>query len=90
MLAAETDKGGNIKALVKHAGGVVATKPPSKVSEGASAEWLCIANEKDVSKEKAWAKGRFASGLSVHSRTMLVDSITRQSLDKKHDVLFMS
>ena len=76
MLAAETDKGGNIKALVKHAGGDVATKPPNKVSEVESAEWLCIA--------------KVAPGLSFHSRTMLADSITRQSLDKKHDVLFMS
>ena len=88
MLAAETDKGSNIKALVKHAGGTEATKPPNKVSGAVPMQWLFIADEKNVNKEKSWAAGKVGTDLSFHSRTMLVDSITRHSLDRKHGVLF--
>ncbi|KAL0023275.1 hypothetical protein WJX77_002228 [Trebouxia sp. C0004] len=91
MLAAESDKGTNIHNLVGHAGGVVETQLPESVSgkdAKLSTQWLLIANEKDIKREQKWSKRKVASKLPFHGRTMLIDSIMQQSLDRKHGVLF--
>ena len=91
MLAGETDKGANIKNLVGHAGGIVADQLPKTVSgedTGLSSQWLLIAHEKDSKKEQKWCNGKVGSGLHFYGRTMLIDSIMQQSLDRKHGVLF--
>lgn len=92
MLAAESDKGSNIKSLVGHAGGVVEHQLPRSVSGDdaeVSAQWLLIANEKNIKTEQKWgSSSKVGPGLSFHGRTVLIDSIMQQSLDRKHGVLF--
>ena len=91
MLAAESDKGTNIHNLVGHAGGIVETQLPESVSgkDGKfSTQWLLIADEKDIKREQKWSKGKVASNMPVHGRTMLIDSIMQQTLDRKHGMLF--
>ncbi len=91
MLAAESDKGTNIQNLVGHAGGVVETQLPESVSgkdAKLSTQWLLIADEKDIKREQKWSKGKVASNMPFHGRTMLIDSIMQQTLDRKHGMLF--
>jgi len=91
MLAAESDKGTNIHNLVGHAGGVVESQLPESVSgkdAKLSTQWLLIADEKDVKREQKWSKGKVACNMPFHGRTMLIDSIMQQTLDRKHGVLF--
>ena len=90
-LAAEADKGENIGNLVAHAGGVVADdipQPPSAASSDPAPRCLLIANEKAVAQEKKWCKGKAFAGASFHGRSMLVDSIMQQVLDRSQNVLF--
>ena len=93
MLAVESDKGANIHNLVghAHAGGVVESQLPESVSgkdAKLSTQWLLIADEKDVKREQKWSKGKVACNMPFHGRTMLIDSIMQQTLDRKHGVLF--
>ena len=90
-LTAEADKGDNIRNLVVHAGGVLADDLPQPVSAASSdptSHCLLIANEKAVAKEKKWCKGKTGAGASFHGRSMLVDSIMQQVLDRSQKVLF--
>ncbi len=91
MLAEESDKGTNIKNLIEHAGGDVTKQLPKNMSGDSSevvSQWLLIANEKDSKEEQKWCQGKVGSGLPFNSRTMLIDSIMQQSLDRKLGVLF--
>lgn len=86
-LAAEADKGENIKNLVAHAGGTLADKLPP-ASSGSTVDWLLFANEKAAAKEKKWCKGKVAAGVPFYGRSMLIDSIMQQNLDRSQNVLY--
>lgn len=90
-LAAEADQGENIRNLVVHAGGALAEDLPQPVPAAGShtmQHWLLIANEKAAAKEKKWCKGKAAAGVPFHGRSMLVDSIMQQVLDRSQKALF--
>lgn len=91
-LAAEADKGENIRNLVEHAGGIVAATLPKALASSSSdmlPDWLLLANEKAVSKEQKWCKGKAPAGVPFYGRSMLVDSIMQQVLDRNQKVLFI-
>ena len=90
-LAGEHDGGTNIKNLVEHAGGVVDMQLPSSVSDKdpeVLSQWLLIGGEDDKDKDHKLCRKQYAAGLAFHGRSMLIDSIMQQCLDKKHGILF--
>ena len=90
-LAGESDSGTNIKNLVEHAGGVVEAQLPKSVSSsnaGVLSQWLLIGNESDKAKDQKLCRKQYAAGLTFHGRSMLIDSVMQQCLDRKQGVLF--
>ena len=90
-LAGESDKGTNIKNLVEHAAGVVeAQLPKSLTSKGPKmmSQWLLIGSESNKVKDQKACSTQYAAGLVFYGRSMLIDSIMQQSLDRKHGILF--
>lgn len=52
-------------------------------------QWLVLGNEKELAKEKAWAKkGIAAKGLVVHGRNALINAIMQQHISREDDILF--
>ncbi|KAK9824072.1 hypothetical protein WJX72_007535 [[Myrmecia] bisecta] len=93
LLSAESDKGAGLRSLVTLAGGTVAASLDKDLSGDNAAmlgSWLVVGSEKDLGKERKWAQGKLKGGVPVHSRSMLVDSIMQQSLDRSAGVLFVS
>lgn len=90
-LAGESDGGTNIKTLVEHAGGVVEKQLPKSMSSKDSevwSQWLLIGSENDKNKDQKLCRKQYAAGLTFHGRSMIIDSIMQQSLDRKHGVIF--
>lgn len=89
-LAGESDNGTNIKNLVEHAGGIVEAQLPKPVSSNneALSQWLLIGSENDKAKDQKTCIKQYAAGLTFHGRSMLIDSIMQQCLDRKHGILF--
>lgn len=90
-LAGESDSGTNIKNLVEHAGGVVQAQLPKSVCSSNAellSQWLLIGSENDKAKDQQLCRKQYAAGLTFHGRSLLIDSIMQQCLDRKHGVLF--
>ena len=90
-LAGESDSGTNIKNLVEHAGGVVESQLPKTFSSSnleVPSQWLLIGGENDKAKDQKLCRKQYAAGLTFHGRSMLIDSIMQQCLDRKHGVLY--
>lgn len=90
-LAGESDSGTNIKNLVEHAGGIVEAQLPNTFSSSSSevlSQWLLIGSENDKAKDQKLCRKQYAAGLTFHGRSMLIDSIMQQCLDRKHDILY--
>ena len=79
-MSVEENGAEGLTAIVTHAGGRVAAAAPK---EGEGGQWLVLGSEKNLKKERAWAAKHLPKGTVVHSRSMLVDVILRQSLDGK-------
>ena len=89
-LAGESDSGTNIRNLVEHAGGLVEAQLSKSVSTNNSevlSQWLLIGSENDKAKDQKLCR-KYAAGLTFYGRSMLIDSIMQQCLDRKHGVLF--
>ncbi len=51
-------------------------------------QWLVLGSDKDVTKEKLWAKEALATkGVTVHSRNAIINAIMQQAVDRHSDVL---
>lgn len=82
--AAEDSAAEGLKTLVRHAGGTVTTVPPKQKA----GRHLILGNEKDPKKEHAWGAKHLPKGLCVHGRSMLVDAILQQALNRHQGILF--
>ena len=85
LVAAEEHGAQGLQELVTHAGGQVAAAPPTGSD---THQCLVLGSDLDLKKERAWAAKRLPKGTNVHSRSMLVDAILRQTLDHRQGVLF--
>jgi hypothetical protein len=54
-------------------------------------QWMVLGNDKDIAKEKAWAKKAISQkGVAVHSRSAIIKAFMRQQIDKDGEILFMT
>lgn len=85
-MAAEDQGAEGLKTLINQAGGQIDTTAPSKAE---LADCLVLGADKHVKKERFWAVKHLPRGAVVHTRSMLVDAILRQALDKRQGILFI-